>query len=275
MSTTYISKCGNRIPSGSIVQLARFPDTKFILCCGWYQYGDVEYNGWYFKSIPMGEIIPATTDDFSDITIVAMPSTSYNHCDDHCGCGPAPSRTKSVEPYISGVSYSRGQLVWLVPGKLYQVVRDFVSSTRSDSSAHNLQIDMLNGDIEPIYKDPHSYAIRFMDVFGTDIPTRTITDSYLQSLEPPVEPNVGIKFINVDTASPTYLSVFEYFTLGNTLELLTYSSTTGGGGGMYITDKTLSVSDVAADAAVTGQRLQELADQITEFGDGYTLYAVL
>lgn len=71
----YIVVNGERIYENSIVVLSGYPDTRWILCNGWYSYQGNYYVGWYFKSIPQGTILAATPDVLATATVVGgVPS---------------------------------------------------------------------------------------------------------------------------------------------------------------------------------------------------------
>lgn len=74
---------GLTITDGTIVMLARFPGTKWIVRNGWYTYQGNQYTGWYVSSIPSQTTLPLTDDDLEMITIV-----SNNQC--NCGHYPPP-----------------------------------------------------------------------------------------------------------------------------------------------------------------------------------------
>ena len=59
-----------RLTDGSIVILMQFPELRWILHYGWYKYDDTRYQGWYFVSIPQGEIRPLRPEDMKNIKVV-------------------------------------------------------------------------------------------------------------------------------------------------------------------------------------------------------------
>lgn len=67
---------GQQIYDGSIVILARFPGTKWIVHKGWYSYQGNQYNGWYLSSIPSQSTMPLTDTDLIGITVVSDTSSS-------------------------------------------------------------------------------------------------------------------------------------------------------------------------------------------------------
>lgn len=86
-----IPGCKHNLFDGSVVILKRFPDSKWVVHIGWYWYEDQQYHGWYFKSIPEGDIIPATPEDFEDIIIVSSGGDWDEGCPHpHPPCPPCP-----------------------------------------------------------------------------------------------------------------------------------------------------------------------------------------
>lgn len=57
---------------GSIVILAEYPYSKWIVKQGWYTYRDQQLNGWYFKSINDGAILSLSNVNLDTITIVSL-----------------------------------------------------------------------------------------------------------------------------------------------------------------------------------------------------------
>lgn len=66
----YLTICGQRVYEGAIVTISGYPDTKWILCTGWYTYQGTNYVGWYFKAIPSGAILRATPDVLENVTVI-------------------------------------------------------------------------------------------------------------------------------------------------------------------------------------------------------------
>lgn len=135
-----------RLYIGNIVILDRFPNTKWVLCNGWFMNNDIMQNGWYLKSIPAQTTIPITEYDMLNLTVI----DSGRNC---CSCNThlqALSAYRSVEIYLSGVNYTKGQLVWLNAGEIYQVIDNFISSCSSDSVKINLQKDIELGNLIPV-----------------------------------------------------------------------------------------------------------------------------
>lgn len=59
-----------QLTDGSVVMLARFPGTKWVVHYGWYEYAGRRNMGWYFSSIPAQTVIPATTQDLQLIVVI-------------------------------------------------------------------------------------------------------------------------------------------------------------------------------------------------------------
>lgn len=59
-----------KLTDGSVVMLARFPGTKWVVHYGWYDYSGRRGMGWYFASIPAQTIIPVTAQDLQLIVLI-------------------------------------------------------------------------------------------------------------------------------------------------------------------------------------------------------------
>lgn len=75
-----------KLPINSIVTLADDAETQWILQYGRYENESDTYQestiGWYFRSIPYGNITPVTDEILEGITIISMGYT--------CNCNPTP-----------------------------------------------------------------------------------------------------------------------------------------------------------------------------------------
>lgn len=71
MKELIVPATGLKLTDGSIVILARFPDTKWIVHNGWYTYNNQQCMGWYFCSIPDKTILPAIESDLNALTLVS------------------------------------------------------------------------------------------------------------------------------------------------------------------------------------------------------------
>lgn len=71
-----------QIDVGDIVMITGYGNDKFLTCQGWYTYEGSRRNGWYFKEIPDGTVVPDFTVDLNDVTVISS-STS-------CDCPPIP-----------------------------------------------------------------------------------------------------------------------------------------------------------------------------------------
>ena len=232
-----------KLYDGSVVMLRRFPDTRWIVHNGWYNYGGTNANGWYFQAIPAGTVIPVNADDMKGLTLVSNPTPPNGYKPD-CPrppfppvppvppAPPKPERVRSVEKYLAGVYYKEGQILYLVPGEVYQVSSDFRSSYTESSAAENLDKDIRKGylkkipaeqDIEELIAEDarieaqikdakvQGFYIDFLAIFDTDKPSKTDADNYLESLDPAIEPHVGVYFKNSNSRSTTYRHVFTYY----------------------------------------------------------------
>lgn len=69
------------LTDGTVVVLARFPKTKWIVHYGWYTYKCKQAMGWHFVSIPAQTTLPLSDSDLIGIEIVSGGS---------CPCPPDP-----------------------------------------------------------------------------------------------------------------------------------------------------------------------------------------
>lgn len=224
-NSIHIPDTCQEITIGSVVTLSRFPDTKWVTQKGWYLYEGQQYNGWYFSSIPAQTVIPMQATDLIGIVIISGGACQpIPHPPGPCpGPIPSPSQPRSVEKYLSGVSYIEGQLVWLETGVIYQVVKDFISNSTSESIEDNLESDINAGNLKPISANSVGYLsllVNFKEVFGTNTPTKVEADKYLTTFDPEITPTAGIQFVNSDTESVTYNNIYQYLQIPNGDELI-------------------------------------------------------
>ena len=106
MSALIVPDTGLELVDGSIVILARFPSTKWIVHHGWYTYSGQQMMGWYFCSIPANTVIPASDADLRMLTIVSN-SGSCN-----CPSNPAPVVPAPPAPGCHPSSPIRGHQAW-------------------------------------------------------------------------------------------------------------------------------------------------------------------
>lgn len=71
---------GLKLTDGSIVMLARFGSTKWVVHNGWYTYMGQQYSGWYFCAIPGQTVIPVNEEDLRLLTLVSGGDSSYTPC---------------------------------------------------------------------------------------------------------------------------------------------------------------------------------------------------
>ena len=84
MNKLIVPDTGVQLVDGSIVMLARFPGTKWIVHNGWYTFQNQQYMGWYFCSIPAQTVIPVNDDDLRLLIVVSSGDESC------CPCPPYP-----------------------------------------------------------------------------------------------------------------------------------------------------------------------------------------
>ncbi len=90
-----------KLTDGSIVILARFPGTKWVVHYGWYDYASRRGMGWYFSSIPAQTTIPVTPQDLLLITLVE-PGTTETSDLPRPPCPPGPCPPQLPEPVPPG-----------------------------------------------------------------------------------------------------------------------------------------------------------------------------
>lgn len=79
-----------------IVMITGYGNDKFMTCRGWFTYNSSRRNGWYFKRIPDGYIVPDFEVDLNDVTVVSS-STSQCCPPHHPGHpGPPPANPENV-----------------------------------------------------------------------------------------------------------------------------------------------------------------------------------
>lgn len=73
MSSNYVKIPNSdlKLVDGSVVMLARFPGTKWVVHEGWYTYNSSQYSGWYFCSIPAKTVIPVNEQDMVGLVLVS------------------------------------------------------------------------------------------------------------------------------------------------------------------------------------------------------------
>lgn len=91
---------GIQIVDGSIVILARFPGTKWIVHKRWYAYQGNQYNGWYLSSIPSQTTMPLVDSDLIGIKVVGGECPYPDH--------PFPS----PNPPIPGGGGMKHEMAW-------------------------------------------------------------------------------------------------------------------------------------------------------------------
>lgn len=90
---------------GSIVILAEYPYTKWIVKHGWYTYKDQQLNGWYFRCISDGTILSLSNVNMGAITLVSQGERPPTHCPPspmhlgpHHGPHPGPGSGNGFSP---------------------------------------------------------------------------------------------------------------------------------------------------------------------------------
>lgn len=87
---------------GSIVILAEYPYSKWIVKNGWYTYRDQQLNGWYFRAINDGAILSLSNVNLDTITIVSQGDRPCPPPPPHCGPGHGPGHRPPPQPSQPG-----------------------------------------------------------------------------------------------------------------------------------------------------------------------------
>lgn len=87
MNQLVIPDRGVVLTEGTIVRLARYPGTKWIVQNGWYTYNSQQSMGWYLSSIPENEVIPITEEDLRLLTVLS-----------NCKCNCPGDSSSSIPP---------------------------------------------------------------------------------------------------------------------------------------------------------------------------------
>lgn len=87
-----VTDTGVIINDGSVVILSQYPNVKWLIKHGWYNYNGNQYNGWYFLSIPEKNTLPVNTSDLSNITLVSGPCCPSPPSPVPPGPGPSEER---------------------------------------------------------------------------------------------------------------------------------------------------------------------------------------
>ena len=82
-----------KLTDGSVVMLARFPGTKWVVHYGWYDYAGRRGMGWYFSSIPAQTVIPVTSQDLQLIVLVDPGKSEEPDLPPAPGPAPGPGPT--------------------------------------------------------------------------------------------------------------------------------------------------------------------------------------
>lgn len=69
-----IASLGIKLYEGNIVALKRFPDKKWIVRYGWFNFESKYYKGWYFSSLTGDELVPAIESDLDEVVVLSTSS---------------------------------------------------------------------------------------------------------------------------------------------------------------------------------------------------------
>lgn len=85
-----MSETVTQLNIGDIVLISDYGNNKWLVCYGWYTYNHSRCNGWYFKQIPNGKVLPMDDVDMDNVTIVS-PKPEPGPCPPKPGPEPGPS----------------------------------------------------------------------------------------------------------------------------------------------------------------------------------------
>ena len=69
-----IASLGIKLYEGNIIALKRFPDKRWIVRYGWFNFESKYYKGWYFQSISGDELLPAIESDLDEVVVLSTTS---------------------------------------------------------------------------------------------------------------------------------------------------------------------------------------------------------
>ena len=135
---------GKILNEGAVLELLRFPGTKWVLHEGWYFYMNCQIYGWYLSSIPYNTTIPLNNSDirlikkvYTDYEDISTgPDLSESSCNFSCNCNH-----NCKNNCIDQLPFT--------PDLAYQLMRAFITvDTMSDlQKMIDDHIDIPNGKI--------------------------------------------------------------------------------------------------------------------------------
>lgn len=97
-----MSETVTQLDIGDIVMISDYGNNKWLTCYGWYTYNHSRCNGWYFKQIPNGKILPMDDVDMEHVTKVSpQPCPPGPQPGPQPGPEPGPSPTSSDGSFIT------------------------------------------------------------------------------------------------------------------------------------------------------------------------------
>lgn len=161
---------GLKLTDGSIVMLARFGSTKWVVHNGWYTYMGQQYSGWYFASIPANTVIPVNDDDLRLLTLVSdaggcipCPPSPYPPVPP-CPPGPGPYPTPGCDiPFTHQMAYELNR-AWISVDTIAQ--RDKLN-TRLIPNGKVVRVNNVAGEVKYYVYDQAAQAWK-EETFGID-----------------------------------------------------------------------------------------------------------
>lgn len=80
MKQLTIPDTGAVLYPGSIVILAEYPYTKWVVKYGWYTYKEQQLNGWFFRSVTDGTVLSLSNVNLSAVTLVSQGERPHGPC---------------------------------------------------------------------------------------------------------------------------------------------------------------------------------------------------
>lgn len=165
---------GIQIVDGSIVILARFPGTKWVVHKGWYAYQENQYNGWYLSSIPSQTTMPLLDSDLIGIVVVGGECS----CPDQPFPSPCPPR-----PGGGGMSPEMTwelNRAWITVDTLEQLSR---LNRRLVPDGKIVRVNDTGDGIAKYYRYDQAKSIWTEEYFGIDTTNFVSKDDLVQEVK--------------------------------------------------------------------------------------------
>ena len=180
---------GIQIIDGSIVILARFPDTKWIVHKGWYSYQGNQYNGWYLSSIPSQTTMPLLDSDLIGIRVVGG----------NCSCPdqPFPSPNPPVPGGGGGLKPEMAwelNRAWITVDTLEQLSR---LNRRLIPDGKIVRVNDTGDGTAKYYRYDQAKSIWAEEYFGIDITNYVSKEDLSQEVKDQIDNALPSTVVNV------------------------------------------------------------------------------